>query len=86
MHTDEFEISLSRELDVCKNSIRKIELLLSSMKRKYNLETDTFIQKFQNGELARCNDFVMWAEHHEALKKWTFLQRQYEEMFRMMKI
>ncbi len=36
MHTDEFEISLSRELDVCRNIVKKLERFLAGMKRKYN--------------------------------------------------
>jgi hypothetical protein len=86
MHTDEFEISLSRELAVCRTAIAKIERFLTDMTRKYNIETGTFLQHYRKGALPRSKDFVAWAENHEALNKWQASLEQYEDLFRSMKI
>jgi hypothetical protein len=86
MHTDEYEISLWRELTVCRTSIRKIESFLARMNKKYNIETVTFIRKYRAGQLARSRDFAVWAEKHEALEKWKSTLTQYEELFRTLKI
>ncbi|MEW5805001.1 MAG: hypothetical protein AB1847_23185 [bacterium] len=87
MHTDEFEISLSRELNVCKNTIKKVERTLVDMEKKYNLKTEVFVEKFHNGEITEFNeDFIAWINNYETLKRWSDMMKQYEEMFRIMKI
>jgi len=86
MHTDEYEISLYRELEVCRKRIQKIEKNLSRFEGKYKLTTDIFIEKHKSLEIGSSKDFTLWNENYEGLKRWTQLRRQYEEMFRLMKI
>jgi len=87
MYTDEYEISLSRELSVCKATIKKAERTLVDMEKKYNFKTEVFIKEFQNGEIAGLNeDFIVWLNNYETLKRWRDMMKQYEEMFRIMKI
>jgi len=73
MHTDEFEISLSRELNVCKSIVKKLERFLTNMQRKYNIDTELFVEKFKNGEMTNSRDFNAWAENNEALKNLTLI-------------
>lgn len=86
MHTDEFEISLSRELAVCRHVVKKLERFLAGMKRKYDIDTELFVEKFKNGEMTNSRDFNAWVENNEALKKWKNREKQYEELLQMMKI
>ncbi len=87
MHTDEFEISLSRELSVCKNIIKKVERSLADMEKRYNLKTEVFVKEFHNGKITEINeDFITWLNNYETLKRWHDTMRQYEEIFRIMKI
>lgn len=86
MHTDEFEISLSRELNVCRSRVKKLERFLDNMKRKYKIDTELFVEKFKNGEMTNSRDFHAWAENNEALKNWKDREKQYEELLRKMKI
>ncbi|MEK6698906.1 MAG: hypothetical protein AABZ10_07665 [Nitrospirota bacterium] len=86
MHTDEYEISLSRELAVCTSSVNRISRFLEGMSRKYNLDTAQVIEKLNNGELAAGKDFTAWMENHEALKQWEQRKRHYKELLRAMKI
>ena len=90
MHTDEFEISLSRELNVCKNTIQRIQKSLGIMERKHNKTTEVFIQELLNNTLTghpeNKEDYDAWQSSYESLKKWEELERQYQEAFRKMKI
>lgn len=87
MHTDEYEISLSRELAVCRAKIRDIEASLAAMERKYSLRTSDFVESLQSGRTAGTEeDSSVWLAHYEALRKWQDLQSQYEAVLRMMKI
>ncbi len=90
MHTDEFEISLSRELSVCKNTIQRIQKTLGILERKHNKTTEVFMHELLNNTLTGHpeykDDYDAWQSSYDSLKKWEELERQYREAFRMMKI
>ncbi len=87
MHTDEYEISLSRELAVCKSTIKKIKEFFGILERKYNKTTAQFVKEYDSGKISgHKEDFEPWRSNYESLKGWEELERQYEEAFRMMKI
>ena len=86
MHTDEYEISLARELKVCESAIRQATRFLASMNAKYDLETAAFIDKYKTGALGKSRDFDAWAESYRALQEWEARRDQYEVLFRTMKI
>jgi hypothetical protein len=87
MHTDEYEISLSRELDVCKKTIRKLQKSLHVMEKKYNTTTDKFVEEYPGNRFPSGNkDFIGWISNYEALRKWEERKREFEEIFHRMKI
>lgn len=90
MHTDEFEISLSREIKVCENTIQRIRKTLGLLEQKHRKTTATFIEEFRSGKLEAIkeneDDYRTWESSYESLRKWLELERQYREQFRKMKI
>jgi hypothetical protein len=88
MHTDEYEISLSRELAVCKSAMKRIKEFLAIIERKHGMSTEDFINKFRDGTLSPeyRDDYEAWKNNYESLKQWEELQRQYEQVFHVMKI
>ena len=90
MPYDEYEISLSRELNVCKNTIQRIQKSLDILERKHNKTTAVFIQELQNNKLTDHpeykDDYDAWQSSYESLRRWEELERQYQEAFRKMKI
>lgn len=89
MPYDEYEISLTRELNVCKNTIQRIQKSLGILERKHNKTTEAFIRELQNntltGQTEFKEDYDAWQSSYESLKRWEELERQYEEVFRKMK-
>jgi len=89
MHENEFEISLSRELKVCGNTIRRIKKTLSLMEQKYHKTTEAFIREYRNGELENDADnkdgYSAWDSTYASLKRWQDLEREYQERYRIMK-
>jgi hypothetical protein len=87
---DEYEISLARELNLCKNTIQRIQKSLSILERKHNKTTGVFIQELLDNKLKDHpefkEDYDAWQSSYESLKKWQELERQYQEAFRKMKI
>lgn len=90
MHTDEFEISLLRELKVCGNTIQRIKKTLTLMEQKHHKTTDTFIDEYRTGRLNDASDnkddYSAWESSYESLMRWQDLERQYQEQLSIMKI
>lgn len=87
MHTDEYEISLSRELKVCGSTILKIKRLLASLEKKYEIETKTFVKEYLEGGMSGDEkDFSLWVRNYDELQKWEERKRQYEQLLRLMKV
>ncbi|MDH4230848.1 MAG: hypothetical protein OEW04_02335 [Nitrospirota bacterium] len=87
MHTDEYGISLSREIDVCRRIIRKAEKTLAAMEEKYRLSTEKFIGDFRSGKLNGNNeDYTTWIDAHETLCRWTEKLDEYRQILLSMKI
>jgi hypothetical protein len=87
---DEYEISLSRELNVCKNTIQRIKKSLGILERKHNKTTEVFIQELLNNTLTGHpeykEDYDAWQSSYESLRRWEELERQYQEELRKIKI
>lgn len=86
MHTDEYEISTYRELDVCSASIKKIKNSITAFEKKYNLTTEIFLKRCKKEDILENKDFALWIEKCEWLKKWRKMESQYIELLRIMKI
>jgi hypothetical protein len=90
MHTDEYEISLLRELKVCGNTIQRIKKTLTLMEQKHHKNTDTFIEESRTGRLSddpdTKDDYAAWQSSYESLIQWQNLERQYQEQLRIIKI
>ena len=87
MHTDEYEISLLRELDVCRKKVSTLQKKLSSMENRFNKSTGEFVKDFNEAKLDTHNDdFISWFNDCDALCKWQESLKQYEELFFSMKI
>ncbi len=87
MHTDEYEISLARELNVCKKTAEKIKKSLARLEQKHNMKTEVFLETYMRcGASLQNGDSSEWVRQHEALRKWETLGMQYEELLRKMKV
>ncbi len=90
MHTDEYEISLSRELSVCRSTIQRIRKTLELLEQKHQKTTQAFLEDLAGGRTAEHPDFKedydAWQSSHDSLKKWEALEKQYQEIYRAMKI
>ena len=87
MHTDEYEISLSRELHVCEKKIERISKTLAGIETKYGMKTEAFVVEVgRENTFVQKEDYQRWITEFEALKKWEALRDQYAALLRLMKI
>jgi hypothetical protein len=85
MHTDEYEISLFREIAVCTAAIKKLEHFLAGLPESITREAITSPSPDAKG-LGNLPGSVGWKEQRQALQKWTERKKQYEAMLNVMKI
>lgn len=63
---------------MCKNTIKKVERSLADMGKKYDLKTEVFVKKFQNGKIAELNeDFIAWINNYETLMRWHDMRKYF---------
>jgi len=86
LHTDEYEIALSREVDVCKGQIGKYQRLLAAKEARHGMTTTAFLDRARRGELPANLDLKGWQEGIEALRRWSEKQVEYERLLNVMKI
>ncbi|HTG01569.1 MAG TPA: hypothetical protein VK654_13395 [Nitrospirota bacterium] len=90
MHTDEFEISLHRELKVCGGTIQRIKKSLLLLEQKHGKTTEDFIKELESGTLVpdsdTQDDYAAWQDTYDSLKRWQALERQYQQQLGIMKI
>lgn len=87
MHTDEYEISLAREVEVCRREIRRTLGELGSFEKRYGIETEEFMKRFNSGSLdAKNGEFTRWVDGYRRLRRWEDRLEEYEELFRALKI
>ncbi|MGE5238317.1 MAG: hypothetical protein ACM3ON_05900 [Chloroflexota bacterium] len=83
MHTDEYEISLSREIAVCLARIRKLRKALLRIEKAAEMSSAAMISTSQGGGIdAHLRE---WQEHREALLAWEQRLAEFEEIRRRMR-
>ncbi len=86
MHTDEYEISIGREIGLCRKVVDKLTKGLQEKENRYGMSTQEFLSALREGRLPKVNqDYVSWADDSRELENWTQKLREYEEALRMLK-
>lgn len=82
MNTDEYRISLAREITVCNNIIARISRELARLEKKYNMPTAEFVQTTQEKSGVDSAECSRWLQEYETLLTWQQRLREYEEALR----
>ena len=86
MHTDEYEISLSREFSLCRRSIGRLQKALAAREARYGMTTESFLEAGAQGGPAEDNrDFRSWRKDYAELQHWRQMLAGYEEALQMVK-
>ena len=81
MHTDEYEISIAREISLCRKIIGRLKINLAAMEKRYGIATEEFLRSpeiYERGG-GRGQDFERWRDDHEELRERVRMLRNYEE-------
>jgi len=81
LQTDEYGISISREITVCKNMIDRQEKELSRFEKRYGISTEQLIAGEMPKTAGEARDMETWRNGYEGLFAWRQRLREYEEAY-----
>jgi hypothetical protein len=87
MHTDEYEISLAREISVCKNVIKQTQSKLIQRRQQFGMDLPQASKAVGEGRLTiDSQELAEWSDDFEALPQWEQRLEQYREALAVMRI
>ena len=78
MHTDEYEISLGREITLCRNRVKKLKKSLEKLEKQCGMTTAAFLQAQEEGGLAAGLPIRDWNREYRELQYWQKTLMEYE--------
>jgi hypothetical protein len=78
MHTDEFEISLGREIALCRKRVRKLQESLARREKQYGMTTAAFLAALAGGGLSEPHATQSWSQDYQELLYWQKMLAEYE--------
>jgi hypothetical protein len=85
MHTDEYEISIGREISLCRRFVKYFHNLLHEWEKQYGMTTEDFLQVLEQGEFGEQSDFRSWHKEYQYLRYWQKMLNDYEEALWILK-
>lgn len=86
MHTDEYEISLAREVNHCQQVVKKTRAKLEERLRKFGMGYPEAMRAAGEGRLViTAKELAQWLDDIEALPVWEQRLEEYREALAMMR-
>lgn len=81
MHTDEYGITLSREVHIARKKVEEHLRAVQSFEAQFGMPSELFLQKLSSGELsANSSDYAAWRDQHAALERWKQQLQEFEKL------
>ena len=78
MHTDEYEISLGREIALCRKRVRRLQDSLARREKHCGMTTAALLQTLEGGIPAAQQGLQGWHQEYQELQYWQKLLAEYE--------
>ena len=86
MHTDEYEISIGREVNLCRKLIKSLGKEICGFEKRYSMDTETFLQDCEVGIPSKNDeDFSNWRKAWRELQFWKKTLDEYERALASLK-
>lgn len=87
MHTDEYEISITRERNHCLAVVKKIQASLARRERQHGVDYQQAVLAVGEKRLQlSARELARWKDDVEALPQWEQRLEEYREALAMMRI
>ena len=78
MHTDEYEISLGREITLCRNRVKKLKKSLEKLEKQCGLTTAALLEILETSDASEQPTLQSWSREYQELQYWQKMLRDYE--------
>ena len=85
MHTDEYEISLGREIASCRKKVRQLQDALERREKQCGMTTEAFLQTIEAGCPSEPHPLQSWRQEYQELLYWQKLLTEYEAALESLK-
>jgi hypothetical protein len=68
--TSEIKASLKREYNLCANAVDFYKKAIKEFEQKYHLTTNTFLKRFESGQIGDETDYFDWYAFAQLLAQW----------------
>ncbi len=82
MHTDEYEISIGREMTLCRKVVKTLRNSLHKREKQYAMTTEAVLRALDEGRISEQSHFRDWRKEYQDLQYWQKLLSDYEEALR----
>lgn len=79
MHSDEYEISLGREIAFCRKKVRQLQDSLATRENQCGLTTAAFLRAQEEGCLSAPHPLQGWNQEYQELQYWQKRLTEYEK-------
>ncbi|MDD2466363.1 MAG: hypothetical protein PHI97_20375 [Desulfobulbus sp.] len=87
MHTDEYEISINRELNHCRSVVEKTRSSLEKLQQQYGMEFEqAVIAAGENRLQIPAKELAQWQDNVAALPQWEQRLQEYRVVLSAMRI
>ncbi|WP_448873383.1 hypothetical protein [Desulfobulbus propionicus] len=87
MHTDEYEISLNRELNHCLHVVSKTRFSLEKRQKEYGMGFEQAVRAVKENQLRiTAKELAQWQDDMEALPQWEQRLHEYREALAFMRV
>ncbi len=85
MHTDEFEISIGREIAFCRKMTRRLKDSLERREKQGAMTAEEFLQALEDRSLSEQPLIQEWNRDYQELQYWQKMLTEYEEALERLK-
>ena len=85
MHSDEYEISIGREIAFCRKMVRQLKDSLERREKQGGMTTPAFLQALEEGRLSEQHPIQGWNQEYQELRYWQKMLTEYEEALESLK-
>jgi hypothetical protein len=85
MHTDEYEISIGREIALCRKLVSQLKNSLERRENQCGMTTEAFLQALEGRSLSEQHSIQSWNQEYQELQYWQKMLTEYEEALESLK-
>ncbi|MFA5111413.1 MAG: hypothetical protein WC443_08420 [Desulfobaccales bacterium] len=85
MHTDEYEISIGREIAFCRKMVKRLKDSLERREKQSGMTAEAFLQALEEGGLSERHPIESWNQEYQELQYWQKVLTEYEEALASLK-